>query len=463
MTQNTELARRAVVSGTLGAVATGARPAAAIGTAMLLQGGNAFDAAVATALAETVLLPSKCGLAGDLVALHLGPGSDRPASVVSIGRAPARLYQAAEDSGWARSVTGPLSVGVPGAPAGYASLAARGRLGLSTLAQPAIDLANRGITWSAVNHRLVSESLDVLERWQPEGTRYSPPDGPLALGSRIRLPGLAELLTEFARRGADLFTGALGEQICTYVTGKGGVLEMSDLQPVTPLETTPENTELAGTQLWATPAPTYGPALLEALGKGAAPETVKAALTALRAPTGRPPALVDGTSTVAAADAEGNLVVLVHSNSFPRYGSGLVVPGLDLVLSNRAGRGFTFAPGHPNAPHPGTRPPTTLHAWGARAADGSWLLGATPGGEQQVPWNTQVLDQLLTTDFGPAALGAALASARWEFGPDGELLREGAELDEFGARSSHTIVRRQADGTLTAAADPRQDAAAMAL
>ena len=463
MTQNTELARRAVASGTLGAVVTGARPAAAIGTAMLLQGGNAFDAALAAALAETVLLPSKCGLAGDLVALHLGPGSDRPAPVVSIGRAPVRLYQAAEDSGWARSVTGPLSVGVPGAPAGYAALAARGRLGLTALAQPAIDLANRGFTWSAMNHRLVAESLDGLERWQPDGTRYSPREGPLALGSQVRLPGLAELLTEFVRRGADLFTGALGEQICGYVTQKGGVLEMSDLQPVAPLETAPEHARLADTELWATPAPTYGPALLEALGKGAAPETVKAALTALRAPTGRPPALVDGTSTVAAADAEGNLVVLVHSNSFPRYGSGLVVPGLDLVLSNRAGRGFTFAPGHPNAPYPGTRPPTTLHAWGARAADGSWLLGATPGGEQQVPWNSQVLDQLLTTGFTPADLGAALASPRWEFGKDGELLREGTELEEFGARSSHTIVRRQADGTLTAAADPRQDASAVAL
>jgi gamma-glutamyltranspeptidase/glutathione hydrolase len=238
---------------------------------------------------------------------------------------------------------------------------------------------------------------------------------------------------------------------------------MSDLEPVAPLETSPEHAHSAGTQLWATPAPTYGPALLEALGNGAAPEAVKAALLALRAPTGRPAALVDGTSTVAAADAEGNLVVLVHSNSFPRYGSGLVVPGLDLVLSNRAGRGFTFAPGHPNAPHPGTRPPTTLHAWGARDADGSWLLGATPGGEQQVPWNTQVLEQLLATGFGPAELGPALASPRWEFGPDGELIREGTELGEYGARSSHTIVRRQADGLLTAAADPRQDAAAVAL
>lgn len=465
MTQHTELARRAVASGTLGAVATGARPAAAIGTATLLQGGNAFDAAVAAALAETVLLPSKCGLAGDVVVLHLGPDADRPTSLLSIGRAPARLYQAAAAGGWARSVTGPLSVGVPGAPAGYAALAARGRLGLATLARPAIDLARRGFSWSPINHRLVAESLDVLTTWQPEGTRYSPAGGPIPLGSRVRLPGLADVLTEFARRGADLFTGALGERISAYVAGHGGVLEPADLRPVPPLETPAGHALIEGTEVWATPAPTYGPALLEALAAGSAPEAVKAALAGLRAPADRPSALVDGTSTIAAADAEGNLVVLVHSNSFPRYGSGLVVPGLDLVLSNRAGRGFTFLPDHPNAPHPGSRPPTTLHAWGARDASGGWVLGATPGGEQQVPWNTQVLQHLLrpAPDFAPAALGAALASPRWEFTAEGDLLREGSQLAEFGARSSHTIVRREADGTLVAAADPRQDAAAVAL
>ncbi|ROO86649.1 gamma-glutamyltranspeptidase/glutathione hydrolase [Actinocorallia herbida] len=469
MTQHTELARRAVASGTLGAVAAGARPAAAIGTAILLQGGNAYDAAVAAALAETVLLPSKCGPAGDVVALHLGADADRPASLISVGKAPARLYGAAEATGWAPCVTGPLSVGVPGAPAGYSALAARGRLGLAALTRPAIDLARRGIIWSSVNRRLVAESLDVLTEWQPQGTRYSPTDGPLPLGSRVRLPGLADVLTEFADRGAELFTGALGERVVAYVTGHGGVVEPADLRPVPPLETPAGHAPIDGTDVWATPAPTYGPALLAALAEGGAPEAVRAALAGLRAPTGLPPALVDGTSTVAAADAEGNLVVLVHSNSFPRYGSGLVVPGLDLVLSNRAGRGFTFLPGHPNAPLPGSRPPTTLHAWAAKDSSGAWVLGATPGGEQQVPWNTQTLRRLLdlppdlAPDLAPAALATALAAPRWEFTASGDLLREGDRLPEFGARSAHTIVRRDADGTLTAVADPRQDTAAVAL
>src|SRR5690606_6447461 len=76
-----------------------------------------------------------------------------------------------------------------------------------------------------------------------------------------------------------------------------------------------------------------------------------------------------GTSMISAADAEGSVVTLIHSNSFPRFGSGLVVPQYDLVLNNRAGRGFTGEIGHPNFPRPGQRPLTTLHAWAVSRAD----------------------------------------------------------------------------------------------
>jgi gamma-glutamyltranspeptidase/glutathione hydrolase len=464
MSSQTELERRTVATGTLGAVAAGARTAAAIGTATLLKGGNAFDAAVAAALAETVLLPSKCGLAGDVVALFVTADQSEPTSVVSVGRAASGLYAAAEARGWTPATTGPLSVGVPAAPAGYAALAARGKLGLAALAQPAADLADRGIIWSATNLRLAAESAQLLARYQPEGCRYAPATGPISLGSTVRLPGLAALLVEFGRSAVDLFAGSLGQAICDHVRGLGGVLRPEDLIPNAADESTAMDTDLAGGKVWVTNPPTYGPALLEALRAGVSARTVSAALTRLRTPAGTQAALIDGTSTVAAADAEGNLVVLVHSNSFPQYGSGLVVPGLDLVLSNRAGRGFSFAPDQPNAPTPGSRPPTTLHAWGFQDGDGSWVLGATPGGEQQVPWNAQVLDRVLqpVRDAGPAQLASAVAGQRWELAASGQVLRETVELAEYGARSSHTIVRAGRDGVLTAVADPRGDAAAVA-
>src|SRR5690606_39657242 len=65
-------------------------------------------------------------------------------------------------------------------------------------------------------------------------------------------------------------------------------------------------------------------------------------------------------------------------------GSGLVVPEYDLILANRAGRGFTAEPGHPNFPEPGRRPATTLHLWAAGPGGGRpRVVGGTPGGANQ--------------------------------------------------------------------------------
>src|SRR3546814_303951 len=91
-----------------------------------------------------------------------------------------------------------------------------------------------------------------------------------------------------------------------------------------------------------------------------------------------------GTSVVAVGDAEGRAVIVVHSNSFPQYGAGVLLEELDLVLNNRPGRGFDLkaGPEDPNAPAPGRVPTTTLHAWALERSDG-FCMGATPGGANQ--------------------------------------------------------------------------------
>jgi gamma-glutamyltranspeptidase/glutathione hydrolase len=130
----------------------------------------------------------------------------------------------------------------------------------------------------------------------------------------------------------------------------------------------------------------------------------------------------DGTSMVSAATRDGDAVVVVHSNSFPRFGSGIVVDGYDLVLSNRAGRGFSAEPAHPNFPLPGRRPVTTLHAWALTGADGRpALLGGTPGGENQMPWNAQTLAALLGGSVADPA--AVVVAPRWEWLGDDRRLR----------------------------------------
>ncbi|WP_174889838.1 gamma-glutamyltransferase, partial [Acrocarpospora pleiomorpha] len=94
MTATAVLAANAVAHGSLGVVGAGARTAAVIGAAALLDGGNAFDAVIAAGLAETVLLPPKCGLAGDVVALVQPADRPAPRALLSIGAAARRLPQA---------------------------------------------------------------------------------------------------------------------------------------------------------------------------------------------------------------------------------------------------------------------------------------------------------------------------------------------------------------------------------
>ncbi|GLZ54315.1 gamma-glutamyltransferase [Actinomycetospora sp. NBRC 106378] len=454
------LAERSGASGATGAVAAGSGTAAAIGFAQLLRGGSAVDAVLAAALAETVLLPSKAGLAGDLVALvHRAGGA--PEALTAIGPAPAGLADLAVARGWRMPLTGGPAVGVPGAPAGYAALAERARLGLGELAAPAIDVARAGVAWSRTNVRLVAASAGVLREHQPEGCVFLPASGPRPAGARVRLPGLARVLEEFVARREGLFGAELGAAVVERVRRAGGVLDAHDLAAVAPraAEWSPAPVvDLAsGPRLWTTPAPSYGTALAEAVaGGGPVPDAVRAALSRMR--RDRTPARSDGTSAVAAVDAEGTSAVVVHSNSFPQFGSGLVVDGYDLVLANRAGRGFTFVEGHPNAPAPGRRPRTTLHAWALGDPGAPLLLGATPGGEQQVPWNAQLLADLLAG----VSPDEALVRPRWELDAAGDLRAEGTDLPELGASSSHVLVGTGPEGLVSAWADPRLEGLAVA-
>src|ERR1700719_2177166 len=115
--KNAERSARACFDDGGAFVATAAVPAAAdIAMEILREGGNAFDAVLAACFVEAVCLPMKCGLGGDVVALvHLTDGRMR--ALISVGPGGARFGPGQ------LTLTGPRSVGVPGAPDGYAALA----------------------------------------------------------------------------------------------------------------------------------------------------------------------------------------------------------------------------------------------------------------------------------------------------------------------------------------------------
>jgi gamma-glutamyltranspeptidase/glutathione hydrolase len=477
------LAEQSTGRGRRGVVVAAAPAAAAIGAEAMRAGGNAYDAAVAALLAETVLLPPKCGLAGDVVALVVEPGDAAPTALLAIGGAPRRLADAVRRDR-RLPATGPLAVGVPGAPAGYAALAERARLPLDRLAAPAVALATGGFPWAPICAVLCDESAGLVAQWNPGGTAYFPDGRSPAPGQLIALPGLARALDAFVRDGAALFGAgsAIGAAVVARVQGAGGVLDVDDLATGARAEwCAPAHATNAasGWDVWATPAPTHGPSLLDAVVELPAAADAGAVLAAVRESAARrratlgDPMVAAGTSMVSAADDDGRAIVVVHSNSYPRFGSGLVVDEYDLILANRAGRGFSAEEGHPNFPVAGRRPATTLHAWAAAptgAPGGVTHLGGTPGGVNQMPWNAQTLRDLLAGRTDPGVLSVApkwewlreTGEVRAEHGvrdADVESLRTRADvttIEAWALRSATQVVERPRRGrAVVAGVDPR--------
>ncbi len=465
------MAEQVTARGAHGVVAAAAPQAALAAATVLADGGNAFDAVVTAALAESVLLPPKCGLGGDLIAIVLRAGAAVPEALVAVGGAAAGHAAVARSGRW-RDV-GADSVGPPAAAAGYAALAALGRLPRTRLAAPAQRLALDGFPWSAVCTKLSEQALALVAEMHPEGCVYFPNGAAIAPGAVVRLPGLAAALEEWVLRGGALLEGPVGDAIERAVESRGGALRRSDFVHATAEWLPCAEVTVDGRRLWSTPAPTHGPSLLDAISRYSQGEAtpaglhlaVMAAIDHQRRTLGDP----SGTSIVSAADDDGNVAVVVHSNSYPRFGSGIVEPTFQLPLANRAGRGFTPEEGHPNFPVAGRRPVTTLHAWALSDVEGAVrFVGGTPGGANQLPWNAQSVARLLAGEERP---GVLVAAPLWEWLPDDDGVRFElgiADADTFdvagrvvkasrwGCRSAQQIIRVPPPGEAwQAAADPR--------
>jgi gamma-glutamyltranspeptidase/glutathione hydrolase len=456
--------------------------AASAGIAAYARGGNAFDAALAACFVETVALPMKCGLAGDVIALYRQRGGPVRA-LLSVGGAPLAV-----DAGRQLTRVGPLSVGVPGAPAGYAALHAMAQLDLPTLIAPAVAAADHGVPWSRVGLSYLTEARALLERWSPQCVYLAAPEP--QPGDLLQLPGLGRMLEAFAHEGAALFHGGHGESLIQALDGLGGLLTLQDLRAHQVQHGDPVTLSMGEATLYATPGPTQGPQLLEVMRRWLAqPEASAArrlrsdacawddsllagivaqvrteARTAGRLPSD------DGTSVVSAADEWGNAVVVVHSNSFPRFGSGVVLEN-GLVLNNRPGRGFdaAAAPGARASAAGGKVPPTTLQAWALLDA-GAATFGATPGGVNQLVWNSQTLASLLAG----ARPERVVTEPRWAVDDQGAYSAEAdITLDAVGVtvrpvaalglRSAQQIMHVDVAGRVAAFADPRAGGTAMAL
>jgi gamma-glutamyltranspeptidase/glutathione hydrolase len=446
--------RRSNVLARHGLVATSQPLAAMAGLRVLVDGGNAADAAVTVAAMLNVVEPMSTGIGGDCFALAYDARDRQVTALNGSGRAPAAFTLAEAQRLDLREVplTGPLPVTVPGTISGWAALLTRfGTLSLAECLAPAIRTAEEGF---AVSERISAGwrgSTDKLARDEAAARTYLPAPQP---GEIHRQPDLARTLRLIAQDGAVAFyQGTLARQIAAAVQAKGGYLAEEDLAAHSATWAAPIRTAYRGVEILEHPPNGQGLAALLALnivegydlaGMGFYdPARWHLLIEAMRlgmVDAGRyvaDPALVDvpiapllskeyaarrraliqagrslplaapgspehrDTVYLTVADGHGNAVSLINSLYYG-FGSGLIVPGTGICLQNR-GACFSLEPGHPNVLAGGKRPYHTIIPAMALRDGRLWLSFGVMGGFMQPQGHLQVVVNMVDHGFDPQA------------------------------------------------------------
>ncbi len=227
------------LEGSGGAVAAAEAAATEAGLEILRQGGNAVDAAVATALALVVVHPEAGNLGGGGFAVV--KFDDQLASLDFRETAPAAATpdMFLDANGRPRpdaSELGPLAAGVPGSPKGLWELHRRfGSVPWSDVVGPAHRLAESGFEITVRLHESLARKQEDLARFPETASIWLPAGQPPAPGTRLRIPALAETLKAYARHGPDaLSTGDRAAAIERLSSKYGGIIQSSDLAAYEP-------------------------------------------------------------------------------------------------------------------------------------------------------------------------------------------------------------------------------------
>jgi gamma-glutamyltranspeptidase/glutathione hydrolase len=457
--------RRNVVYAQRGMVATSQPLAAQAGLQVLQAGGNAIDAAIATASALSVLEPSANGIGGDAFALVWHGGKLHGLNASGPAPANSTLQSFTQLGHTEMPKYGPLAVTVPGTPASWAAMAQRfGKLPLTTSMAAAIGYARDGFpvspsvayAWQQAT-KLFRKQL-TAPHFQSWFDTFAPERAPEA-GEIWRSAGHANTLQSIAEDNAHSFyRGELAEKIAAFVQGAGGHLSTADLAAYQVDWVDPISVNYRGFDVWEIPPNGHGLVALIALNllKGfdfaerdtlltyhrqieaiklafadglahiAEPSHMRVSVKDLlsdayaderrkligdmaRAPQpGMPPA--GGTVYLSTADADGNMVSFIQSN-YMGFGSGMVVPGTGIGLHNR-GHNFSLDAQHPNCIGPGKRPYHTI-------IPGFMTRGGVPvgpfgvmGGFMQPQGHVQMVMNTVDFHLNPQA---SLDAPRWEW------------------------------------------------
>ena len=465
----TPRAHRTLIMGRNGAVGANHPLATQAGLDTLRSGGNAIDAAIAIALTLGVVEPGMSGLGGDGF-YQVYTSSDRVARCWNAtGAAPlAATPERFRASGIA--VRGPLSVSTPGLLAGLGAMhAAHGTKPWATLCAPAIAHARDGF---AVSHHYRHFAADVRAFLAADPRSRKVFLGNLdvgvpALGALITQPDLARTLEEIASDGAETFyRGALAARLVAGMREAGVLVDARDLDACQPQQQPPIEIAYRGFRVTQTPPnstgftmlqmlkiaerfdfaaldpvqrihvlveakkrafldrerfgtdPRFGEVPLDRLLSDAYADECAAAIDLARAADlalAEPEAAVGDTTYFAVVDAAGNAVSGIQSiNS--GFGSGVTAGDTGVLLNNRMAY-WHLAPGHANRLAPGKRVRHTMNAPMVFKDNKLWAVEGTPGADNQVQVNLQVLTSMMDLGADPQC---ALESPRWTSSQSGQ-------------------------------------------
>ena len=458
---------RSEIMASNGIVCSASPLAASHGLKVLMEGGNAFDAAVVVASIETVTLPSMCGLGGDAFALLYDASSNKMIGINGSGAAPsnANLDYFKSRKYDIMPQDGPHAVTIPGEVSAWETIHEQ----LCTwpfdkLLSPAIKYAREGFPLPQHIGNSFSTSKSTLEQYPStasiflnNGQSYSP-------GDCFVNCDLANTLESVASGGAEEFyRGELAHKFIKALNESGGLFTETDFAcHTTEVYDEPLSTTYKDNLIYQTRPPSQGFIMLEMLNliEGfdlnasghLAPESIhlmveskKLAFNDRNRYLGDPK-FVEGplkkliskqyadeirseidhlsasniiehhpltsggndTSYFCVADSAGNCVSFIHS-IFRQFGSGFVANGTGVVFNNRAGA-FSLEQNHPNVIQPGKRPMHTLNCYIATKKGKPWLIGGTPGADLQPQCNTQIITSIIDHQISPQT---AIELPRW--------------------------------------------------
>ncbi|MBX3456265.1 gamma-glutamyltransferase family protein [Ferrovibrio sp.] len=414
-----------------GVVAAQNQRAADIGARVLAEGGNAVDAAVATAFSLAVLEPWMSGLGGGGY-MMVYDAARRRAHCVDFGMIAARrldpaFYPLAEGKGgdlfgWPsvledRNILGYPSIAVPGQPEGMRlALETFGTRSWAQSLAPAIEQAEQGLDVDWYASIVLASAAPILTRFPASKAVFLPDDFvPVAewggATPRIRNPALLATLKRLRDAGArDYYDGELARSLAADLARGGSAIAADDLSRYHARLLPPLSMLHGGAELLLPPALTAGPTLADALSI-AAPhlqqglnarafvayaEALDAAYEKRLNTMGETENQGGCTTNLCVIDKQGNMVALTQT-LLSLFGSRVVLPQSGVLMNNGI-MWFDPRPGRPNSMAPGKRPLSNmLPSLGLK--DGKpWLAIGASGGRRILPAVMQLVSFL--TDHG---------------------------------------------------------------